>query len=69
MPDKDFRELKENMLALDCRFNDDSMYLPHPYLKWPTAIMQEYPGSRLVTWRGKKEYERQMRTDPPGTIY
>ena len=69
LPDQEFRELKERLLALDCLFNDDTIYLPHPYLKWPTAIIQAHPGTKLVTWRGKKEYERQMREDPPGTVY
>ena len=68
IPDDDIREIMQNFLRLDAEFNDDAMYLPHPYLKWPTAIIQAHPGSQLVTWRGKKEYERQMRENP-GAVY
>ena len=63
--DGDVLELWQDILhdLVDIETRRDIGYQPVPRLKHAAAAQRLYPGSQLVTWRGKAAYERQMRAD------
>ena len=56
-----WQDILQSMVAIEA--STQVGYMPVPRLRHAYAALSLYPGSQLVTWRGKAAYERQMRAD------